>query len=339
MPSTQPNPHDTFFRRILARPEKAAEFLRWYLPAPIVAELDLNEVSYADTAFADAKLRKHFSDLLLRVRLRKGGEAYVLILLEHKSAPDPRVAIQVLRYAALLWDQSPLPLPLIIPVVVYHGAEKWRVGKKFSDLFGALPAGRHWLRYLPDFEYHLCDLSQYADDELHGKDGLAAQLKLLKYIFRPELTERLPNIISEFEQTVPATRVLEEIGTMLNYLEYAGRPDEKVLNRLRAELELTEDDHKAARAFLFKLARAYGVPELTGEAIAFEDAERQGMAVMALSLLEHNLGKLKPAAVKKVQKLAASELKKLGTELLAFGTHKDLDQWLRQHTQAKEKQN
>ncbi|NOT63125.1 MAG: ISNCY family transposase, partial [Acidobacteria bacterium] len=99
---SQPSPHDAFFRRILARPEKAAEFLRWYLPAPIVAELDLNEVSYADTTFADAKLRKHFSDLLLRVTLRDGGKAYVLILLEHKSAPDPRVAIQVLRYAALL---------------------------------------------------------------------------------------------------------------------------------------------------------------------------------------------------------------------------------------------
>lgn len=141
MPSTQsqPSPHDTYFRRILARLDAVAEFLRWYLPTSIVAELDLTEVTYADTAFVDAKLRKHFSDLLLRVRLRTGGAAYVLILLEHKSAPDPRVAIQALRYAALLWDQSPLPLPLIIPVVVYHGAKNGASAKNSAAFSAPCP--------------------------------------------------------------------------------------------------------------------------------------------------------------------------------------------------------
>ena len=333
---SQPSPHDAFFRHILARTEAAAEFLRWYLPAPLVAELDLTEVSLADTAFADAKLRKHFSDLLLRVRLRTGGEAYVLILLEHKSAPDPRVAIQVLRYSALTWDRLPLPLPLIIPVVVYHGAKKWRIGKKFSGLFGVLPAARAWLRYLPNFEYHLCDLSNYDDDELHGEGGLAAKLKLLKYIFRPQLAARLPEILKEVEQNVSAPLVREEIETMLTYLEKSGRADEETITNALAQTKFIGEDRKSLESILMKIARASD-PEAFGRGM--QQAKQEAIYEMTVTLLEHKLGNLTPTTLKKIQHLSVDALKSLSTALLAFHTRKDLDKWLRQHPQTTEQQN
>lgn len=155
----------------MARPRAVAEFLRLYLPADLVAQLNLNQVHLEDSSFVDEKLREHFSDLLYRVGLKEGGEAYVYFLLEHKSAPDERVGIQLLRYLAQAWDRIPLPLPLIIPVVVYHGAVPWNVGERLSSLFGK-PAGEQiWRRYLPDFEYHLCDLSRFSDEELAGNEG------------------------------------------------------------------------------------------------------------------------------------------------------------------------
>ncbi len=117
-----PNPHDAFFRRMLSKPAVAVEFLRHYLPPAVRATLDLTAVQLDETVFTDQKLRHHAADLLFRVALLDGGEAYILVLLEHKSAPDERVALQVLRYAVLKWDRMPLPLPLILPVVVYHGA-------------------------------------------------------------------------------------------------------------------------------------------------------------------------------------------------------------------------
>ncbi|MGH9844892.1 MAG: Rpn family recombination-promoting nuclease/putative transposase, partial [Blastocatellia bacterium] len=67
-----PNPHDAFFRRTFARPRMASEFLRIYLPARLAAQLDLTSVTLEDTSFVDQELREHYSDLLLRVSLKKG---------------------------------------------------------------------------------------------------------------------------------------------------------------------------------------------------------------------------------------------------------------------------
>jgi len=97
-----PNPHDAFFRRIFGRPEVAAEFFRLYLPPEVVAELDLSKVKLEDASFVDVKLREHFSDLLFRVGLKRGGEAYVYLSRysdeELKGAEGLAAALKLLKH-------------------------------------------------------------------------------------------------------------------------------------------------------------------------------------------------------------------------------------------------
>lgn len=167
---------------------------------------------------------------------------------------------------------------------------------------------------------------------MHGKDGLAAKLKLLKYIFRPELTERLSDIIAEIEQTAPALRVREDVETMITYLENSGRADDKVLNRIRAELALTEEDHKTVDRFMDRLA---------GDRIEIAEQRgiQKGMAEAALTSLKYKLGNVTPAASKKVKRLPVEALKKLSIDLHSFQSKKDLDQWLLQHPSTTEQKN
>jgi len=123
------NPHDRFFKELLARPEAAADFLANYLPSDIVAALDLSAPELAKDSFIDEDLRQHFSDLLYRVRLKGGGDAFVYVLFEHKSAPDKWTAFQLLRYEVKIWEterrKGTESLPLIFPLVFYHGQERW----------------------------------------------------------------------------------------------------------------------------------------------------------------------------------------------------------------------
>src|SRR5262245_58439780 len=98
------NPHDSFFKELLARPDTAADFLANYLPTEVDAELDVSAPELVKDSFIDAELQQHFSDLLYRVRLKQGGAAYVYLLFEHKSAPDAWVAFQLLRYKARIWE-------------------------------------------------------------------------------------------------------------------------------------------------------------------------------------------------------------------------------------------
>lgn len=92
------NPHDNFFKELLSLPQNARDFLRYYLPPAIVAEFDLRQLELVKDAFVDAELQKHLADLLYRVKLKRGDEAFVFVLFEHKSAPDGWVALQILRY-------------------------------------------------------------------------------------------------------------------------------------------------------------------------------------------------------------------------------------------------
>ena len=89
------NPHDSFFKALLAQPGVAADFLAHYLPPDVAVELDVTTPEISKDSFVDAELQPHLSDLLYRVSLKEGGPAYVYLLFEHKSAPDGWVALQL----------------------------------------------------------------------------------------------------------------------------------------------------------------------------------------------------------------------------------------------------
>ncbi len=330
-----PNPHDAFFRRVLSDLPVAAEFLRHYLPPAVSAALDLTTVQLEETSFTDHKLRQHAADLLFHVRLAKEGEAYILVLLEHKSAPDERVALQVLRYAVLKWDRLSLPLPLILPVVVYHGAIPWRIGRKLGGLFGKLYHEKIWRRYLPDFEYHLCDLSKFDDNELQGGEGLGAVLKLLKHVFRPDLKETLPEVILDTAVALSEVKATERLETMAVYLGEAGKVSEDAFEEA---LFKASNAGGLMETFLERLGRRLNpiaVEAATKEAMerGMERGMEQAVLEMTVALLKRKLGKLNKRSMNKIQQLPITELKQLGMDLLDFQSRADLDQWLEQQAQ------
>ncbi|NCQ33037.1 MAG: Rpn family recombination-promoting nuclease/putative transposase, partial [Armatimonadetes bacterium] len=64
------NPHDRFFKQAFGQPEAARDFLLHYLPAAVVAALDVERPEPVPATFVDAELREHFADLVYRVRRR-----------------------------------------------------------------------------------------------------------------------------------------------------------------------------------------------------------------------------------------------------------------------------
>ena len=90
------NPHDKFFKDIWSRPEVAWDFLLRYLPSQVTSRFVPGSLQLTRDSFVDAALREHFSDLLYRVQLQDAGEAFIYILLEHKSSPDPGTPFQLL---------------------------------------------------------------------------------------------------------------------------------------------------------------------------------------------------------------------------------------------------
>ncbi|MGH9843318.1 MAG: Rpn family recombination-promoting nuclease/putative transposase, partial [Blastocatellia bacterium] len=201
MPEEFPNPHDRFFKELFSELETAVDFVPYYLPEDFVETLDLSALEIVKESFIDEELRQFFSDLLIKVRLKRGGEVFIYILLEHKSKPDEMVALQLLTYLAQIWRPNlrgkTKPLPLVFPVVFYHGEENWNVSREFNALFDF--TGMESLReYAVGLKYHLCDVTKL--DVTAGGPRLRAGLTTLKYVFSTELPSRLREIFETIKQ-------------------------------------------------------------------------------------------------------------------------------------------
>ncbi len=212
------NPHDLFFREAMGREEVARDFLSRYLPAPVREALDFSTLKTLKDSYVDSELAEHFSDLLFQVELRDGSSSLVTILFEHKSYPEPLVALQLLRYMSRIWENAQKqkePLHPIVPLVVYHGVKRWNVGCNLSDIIETTEALREGF---PDFRYSLFDLSGYSDEELQGEAYLRVLLLVLKYALRDELPERLPAIAALLAQLSRGQSGLQYVETVLRYL-------------------------------------------------------------------------------------------------------------------------
>jgi len=107
-------------------------------------------------------------------------------------------------------------LPLIIPMVIYHGVRKWKGGESFGRLVHcpheALKA------YVPDFGFLLYDLSGYTDEEIRGEVLLRVSLLVLKYVFRKELSEKLGPILALLGDLAEKKNGIKYLEVLIRYL-------------------------------------------------------------------------------------------------------------------------
>ena len=234
------SPHDRFFRDLFARPDAAREFVRHYLPEDLTAALDLDTMTPVPGTFVDPDLRSHQADAVFTVGLKDGGEAFVYVLIEHKSYPDRLTALQVLRYIVRLWENTlresaQIGLPPVIPVVLYHGRTPWRVPERLSGLLNAPESLR---AYQPELRYLLCDLGRYPDEEIRGTAILQASLLVMKHIFHDDLGEALSRALGLLGDLCRSRTGLEAVEVMLRYVATATDRvgPEEIRNALTAAL-------------------------------------------------------------------------------------------------------
>lgn len=265
--------HDRFFRQTFGRPELAADFLRNYLPPQVAALLDLDPEHLVRGAesYIDSKLRGHQSDLLYRARLRDGSPAAVFILVEHKSRPDPWVALQLLRYMLQIWQaalQVRQPLFPILPLVVYHGKRLWRVSTNFSGLFRGPEALRP---YWPDFRYDLLDLSVAGDVEIRGAAATQACALLLREIWSPDLAPKLAGILNRLRQMPDSVAAKELLDVLASYVVTSSDAVTQAEVQAAAEAALDEEGEQVMPTIAQTLLEQ-------GRAEGRDEGERKGRA-------------------------------------------------------------
>ncbi|WPB76923.1 Rpn family recombination-promoting nuclease/putative transposase [Archangium violaceum] len=224
--------------------------------------MDWSSLRREPVSVVDPELRETESDLLFTARLRTGQPLLLYVLLEHQSSVDPWMALRMLRYVVRQverWRQEhpeSTRLPVIIPLVMYHGPDGvWTAPRRVEELF-ELPqeeeAREQWRALVPRFEYLLDDLTAEWEEALRARSGppLARLAWLvLRYGRMGELARKLPDWVALFAQVQANAEGAEHLVVVIRYLLWVGK-DAAV--------------HAAARQVLHSVLDAQRAEELMG---------------------------------------------------------------------------
>jgi len=231
-PPMIPTPHDALFKAVLGQPEHARGMLRAVVPPVLAEAVDWQTLTLRPGSFVDAALTHQHTDLLYSVMWRDGGEALVYLLFEHQSSPptDSLMAYRLLRYQDRIWERwradhpRAKTLPMIIPIVMYHGVRAWSEPRSFDALLD-VPAGMRPAvePYLVRFIYLLLDLSEISDDELREGVMRIALAKLVAMCFKHawgsadfvQILGRWMNVVREVAR---APNGLEALAQVMRYI-------------------------------------------------------------------------------------------------------------------------
>ena len=105
---------------------------------------------------------------------------YLYLLIEFQSAVDPFMAVRMLVYVGLLYQDlirrqevTPgRPLPPVLPIVLYNGDQTWTAPDDLAALMPQVP-GRV-ADYLPRLRYLLIDENSYGEEDLAAMRNLVA---------------------------------------------------------------------------------------------------------------------------------------------------------------------
>ena len=97
-------PHDALFRLVFTDPENAGSELRSVLPQELAARIDLDGLVLQEGTFVDEVLRHRQTDVLFATTVGD-RDAYLYVLIEHQSRPDPLMAFRMLVYQVRIWER------------------------------------------------------------------------------------------------------------------------------------------------------------------------------------------------------------------------------------------
>ncbi len=212
--------HDKLFKETWSNLPNARSFLENYLPENIIDIVHLDTLEICKDSFIEKDLQEYYSDMLYKVKF--GEEfGYIYFLFEHKSYPDRLIHLQLLEYMIKIWrlqlkQSKSRKLSIVVPLVLYHGRDKWKIAPNLYTLFkGPVETLSD---YVPDFKYLLYDLSRYTDDQIKGTIMARVTMLLLKHIFDPDVAGRLPDIFLLLKELSEQETGLQYFESLIKYV-------------------------------------------------------------------------------------------------------------------------
>ncbi len=177
--------HDQGYKLLFSETSMVADLIRGFVPGEWVERLDLASLEHVGGSYVSEDLRERHTDVVWRVRFADDSWLYVYLLLEFQSKVDPYMALRIMVYQGLLYQdiikKKLVPpgakfLPPVVPLVLYNGREPWTAAVDVAQLVLPVVGLEH---FTTRCRYMLVDeIRCRADALLEQRNLVAALFKL-----------------------------------------------------------------------------------------------------------------------------------------------------------------
>lgn len=200
--------HDSAYKHLFSHPEMVIDLLRGFVHEEWVERIDYATLEKVNGSYIADDLREREDDLIWRVR-HQNGWLYVYLLLEFQSQVDRYMALRVLVYTGLLYQDllksGSIPpgqkLPPVFPLVLYNGEGRWTAARDLAELIEPLPGSL--AAYRPSQRHFVLDEGQLAQTESLPENNTLSDLIRLETSPEPEA---LRHLVSTLAQRMKAAR-------------------------------------------------------------------------------------------------------------------------------------
>jgi hypothetical protein len=235
---------DNSFKLIFGNHELFAQFLRDFIPIPLLRDIHPDDIEDLEERFLPLFQDSRESDTVKRVALKNHGPLFVIALLEHESKVNFRSSFKMLQYICLILDdwekeqrkedprrvyRKDFQYPPVLPIVFYDGPERWSAETNFLN---RTALGAVFEKYIPKFEYELVDLRRYRPEDIVKFNDTLSLVMLIDRIPLKDGESLLRQVPREyFEQIrlqIPdsLSKLLSDVLTVL--LEGKGTPEAEI---------------------------------------------------------------------------------------------------------------
>jgi len=178
---TEKIPHDASYKAIFSNPDMVKSLLMDFVPEDFIVDFDFSTLESVAASYVSEDLKQRHNDLVWKLKW-KGQTCYIYILMEMQRKPDPWMAVRMLAYTALLWQdlinkevlKTGNPLPPVFPLVIYNGSREWKAARDVRSLLD--PTAERMNAYQPNMRYFLLDESSVPQSTLDRATGIAANI-------------------------------------------------------------------------------------------------------------------------------------------------------------------
>ena len=309
--------YDRSYKKLFSHKGFIKYLLQDFVRLKWVERVDFDKITLEPVSFIDRLFNKKEADLIWKLPLKDGPDVYLFLLLEFQSRVDKtmplRFASYILNfYADQFKNKKTVSLPVVFPVLVYNGKQRWNAARRLQDLIDLVdPSLRE---YLIRFKYFTIDIGRFGKRSLVKlKRNLVTAVFLLENV-RNE--KELENVFKEIIEIVKSEADPALVKSFGDWLEMQLKRENisainirEIITQRREHTMLTETLQEILQKREEKGIKK-GIKEGIKEGI--EEGIKKGKTETAIQLLKEGLD---TEFIAKVTGLSKKEIDKLRSKL------------------------